>query len=158
MIENILIAIDGGGPARSAIEVGVQLAQQLHAKVLVLHVVDVTAAFRPELGMMDESLLAEQRVMGQTLLDQTVSRIDQSLQPQRALVEAEPAEAILATARKSAADLIVLGSDSRGRLAHFLLGSTADAVIRKAPCPVLTVREIGVHTGHNGVRRAAVNA
>jgi nucleotide-binding universal stress UspA family protein len=56
------------------------------------------------------------------------------------MVEGDPAETILNSAREWNADLIVIGSDSRGRLAHFLLGSTADSVIRKASCPVLSVR------------------
>jgi nucleotide-binding universal stress UspA family protein len=57
------------------------------------------------------------------------------------LLEGEPAETIIEAAKEWRADAIVLGSDSRGRLAHFLLGSTADTVIRRAPCPVLTVRQ-----------------
>jgi len=56
------------------------------------------------------------------------------------LREGDPADTILAMAAEWNAELIVIGSDSRGRLAHFLLGSTADSVIRKAKCPVVAVR------------------
>jgi len=37
-------------------------------------------------------------------------------------------------------DLIVMGTHGRGAIAHMLMGSTAERVVRKAPCPVLTVR------------------
>ena len=37
-------------------------------------------------------------------------------------------------------DLIVLGTHGRGPIAHMLMGSVAEKIVRKAPCPVLTVR------------------
>ena len=49
------------------------------------------------------------------------------------------AEEIVAAARLWEADLIVMGSRGRGKLAQLLLGSTAEAVIRGASCPVLAV-------------------
>jgi nucleotide-binding universal stress UspA family protein len=42
------------------------------------------------------------------------------------------------------ADLVVVGTHGRGWLAHFLLGSVAEGVVRRAPCPVLVVRPAGV--------------
>jgi len=43
-------------------------------------------------------------------------------------------------AREQGIDLIVMGTHGRGAIAHMLLGSVAERVVRKAPCPVLTVR------------------
>ena len=47
---------------------------------------------------------------------------------------------IVRYAQEANIDLIVLGTHGRGGLAHMLLGSVAEKVVRKAPCPVLTVR------------------
>lgn len=47
---------------------------------------------------------------------------------------------ILTTAREVNADLIVIATHGRAGVAHFLLGSVAEALVRRAPCPVLTVR------------------
>ena len=47
---------------------------------------------------------------------------------------------IVRYARDERIDLIVLGTHGRGPIAHMLLGSVAERVVRKAPCPVLTVR------------------
>ena len=52
----------------------------------------------------------------------------------------EPAAAIVQAAIDRAVDLIVLGTHGRHGLAHLILGSVAEAVVRTAPCPVLTVR------------------
>ncbi|MBC8106225.1 MAG: universal stress protein [Anaerolineae bacterium] len=60
--------------------------------------------------------------------------------PIEPLPEGDPADVTVSTAKLCDADPIVIGTDRRGRLAHFLLGSTADSVIRRARCPVLVVR------------------
>jgi len=158
MIKKILIAIDAGGPADSAVAAGLCLAKQLAAEVTLLHVVDVTLAFRPELGVSDDARVAELRRSGQRLLDQTIARCNGSTNVKRLLVEGEPAETIIAVAGELSADLIVIGSDSRGRLAHFLLGSTADSVIRRAPCPVVTVRDNPTQKPNAAAAHALANA
>ena len=55
------------------------------------------------------------------------------------LVQGQPPEKILHEAHRAAADLIVMGSHGHGALYHLVLGSVSDAVLRKAPCPVLLV-------------------
>jgi len=56
-----------------------------------------------------------------------------------------PVLRIIEYARDESIDLIVIGTHGRGAAAHLLLGSVAEKVVRKAPCPVLTVR-----TGEHG--------
>ena len=51
-----------------------------------------------------------------------------------------PVMEILRYAKENAIDLIVMGTHGRGPLGHVVLGSVAERVVRKAPCPVLTVR------------------
>ena len=51
-----------------------------------------------------------------------------------------PAVAIVDYARRERIDLIVTGTHGRGAVAHLLMGSVAERVVRTAPCPVLTVR------------------
>ncbi len=53
-----------------------------------------------------------------------------------------PEEAITLEARKRAVDLIVMGTSGRKGVGHFLLGSVAETVARKAPCPVMLVRVV----------------
>jgi nucleotide-binding universal stress UspA family protein len=51
-----------------------------------------------------------------------------------------PASTIVEYARQEGIDLIVTGTHGRGGVAHLLMGSVAERVVRTAPCPVLTVR------------------
>jgi nucleotide-binding universal stress UspA family protein len=57
------------------------------------------------------------------------------------LLVGDPAEAIVQTAEEERADLIVMGTHGRTGLTRLLMGSVAEAVVRKAKCPVLTVKQ-----------------
>jgi nucleotide-binding universal stress UspA family protein len=140
MFKRILVAVDESPPAARAAEVAIGMAQQLGAQIAAVHVVDWSRAFVPELATVDQDKMTALRGKGVTLLHQACARIPRDLLDDGFLREGDPAEMILAAGEEWNADLIVIGSDSRGRLAHFLLGSTADAVIRKAKCPVIAVR------------------
>ncbi len=59
------------------------------------------------------------------------------------VVMGRPFAEIIAYARENEIDLIVMGTHGRGAIAHALLGSTAEKVVRKSPCAVLTVRASG---------------
>jgi nucleotide-binding universal stress UspA family protein len=58
----------------------------------------------------------------------------------RKILFGTPFVEIVRYARENELDLIVMGTHGRGAIAHLLMGSTAERVVRKAPCPVLTVR------------------
>jgi len=54
--------------------------------------------------------------------------------------EGKPASIILEVVASLRPDLVVMGSHGRSKIDHLLIGSVAERVIRKAPCPVLTVK------------------
>ncbi len=56
------------------------------------------------------------------------------------LMEGEPGTTIVQAARETGCDLIVMGTHGRGLLLRVLLGSVAEDVLRRAPCPVMTVK------------------
>lgn len=141
MFKKILVAVDGSGPAGRALEVGLTLAWELRSQVMIVHVVDMSVAILPELGIVDQKRLERFRSDGEAIIRHAMDRVPSSLHAEHLIVEGDPADMILDTAHDWIADVIVLGSDSRGRLAHFLVGSTADTVIRRALCPVLSVRQ-----------------
>jgi nucleotide-binding universal stress UspA family protein len=61
---------------------------------------------------------------------------------ERRLEDGDAAETILRVAEEEAADVIVLGTHGRGAFGKLLLGSVADKVVRRAPCPVLTTNAL----------------
>jgi len=77
--------------------------------------------------------------------EQQLTRIAEELQSEGTRVETVaregyPPEVICDEAKSQGADLVVMGTHGRSGLAHLLLGSTAERVVQKAPCPVMTVR------------------
>lgn len=56
------------------------------------------------------------------------------------VMEGDPVDMILRAAKETDSDVIVMGTHGRTALSRLLLGSVAELVLRKAPCPVLTVR------------------
>jgi nucleotide-binding universal stress UspA family protein len=63
------------------------------------------------------------------------------LRAEIALLSGNPFIEIIRYAKAQDIDLIVMGTHGRGPIAHMLLGSVAEKVVRKSPCPVLTVRD-----------------
>ena len=62
---------------------------------------------------------------------------------EKAVVRGVPFVEIIRTAKEKNADMIVIGTHGRTGIDHMLFGSTAEKVVRKSPCPVLTVRMAG---------------
>jgi nucleotide-binding universal stress UspA family protein len=60
---------------------------------------------------------------------------------ERRLLAGDPAEAIIRLAQTEDVDMIVMGTHGRRGLTRLLMGSVAEAVVRAAPCPVLTVKQ-----------------
>lgn len=58
------------------------------------------------------------------------------------MLEGDPVDMILRAAKETNSDVIVMGTHGRTALARLLMGSVAEAVLRKAPCPVLTVKPL----------------
>jgi nucleotide-binding universal stress UspA family protein len=74
-------------------------------------------------------------------LEEVLSEADrQRFHAQLEIEQGSPFVQIVTYAKRFDIDLIVLGTHGRGPIAHMLMGSVAERVVRKAPCPVLTVR------------------
>lgn len=137
--QRILIAIDDSLQAESALDVGVALARDLHAQVLLVHVVNPAVAYAGAGELLATDVLTDLRQQGQDLLLRTRMRAGEGVAKDCALLEGPAAREIVEAAAEWDADLIVMGTHGRGRVASFLMGSTAQEVIRDARCPVLAV-------------------
>jgi nucleotide-binding universal stress UspA family protein len=136
-IRTIVHATDFSESSGAAFRLACSLARDYGARLVVLHVqpppVGVYAmepAFFPPEGQREEVL---NELHG-------VRPGDPAVRVQHRLVEGDPADEILEVAKESGADLIVLGTHGRRGLGRLLLGSVAEQVVRKAPCPVVTVK------------------
>ena len=137
-LERILIATDGSQQAQWATRFGGQLAVQLGAKVLLLHVVVPSIPTSGDF-VTTRRLEEVRREFGLDLLGRTRRSLPEGMEVYSAQRTGLPSEEIAAEAKAWRADLVILGTHGQGRIARLLLGSTADAVIRQAPCPVITI-------------------
>ncbi|MBI4402492.1 MAG: universal stress protein [Nitrospirae bacterium] len=139
-IGRILLATDFSECAARAQGYAVFLATACQAKLDILHVLEFQPGMDPDFPV--NSLYLEQlRKETDRQLDDLVNRAKQAgLAAQGQHVLGIPSQRINEKAKDSDADLVVLGTHGRTGLEHILLGSTAERVVKGAPCPVLTVR------------------
>jgi nucleotide-binding universal stress UspA family protein len=141
-MKNILVPTDFSECSDAAVRYGLALAKAFDAKLHLLHVVQdpYTQPWGPEAfpaGMTD--LLTDWQKQAFDRLACCVPESDRHRVVIASTI-ASPYPEILRYAAEQDVDLIVLGTHGRGPVAHMLLGSVAERVVRRAPCPVLTVR------------------
>ena len=140
--QTIVVATDFSEQAQLALEYARVFAKRFGANLCVLHVVEIPAVLSAEVPLPDVAVVAEQAVVdAQDQLVRTLEPLMESNVIGQALV-GHPAETIVQYAADQDADLIVMGTHGRGGLAHFFMGSVAERVVRSAPCPVFTVRDL----------------
>ncbi len=144
-LKKILVATDFGEAADAALAYGRELARAFNAELEVIHVVEnvLTRGFGaegyvasyPELQQEVEDAADRQLTTMLSAEDRQMLRAKTLL-----LKSNSPAFTIVGYAKENGVDLIIMGTHGRGAIAHLLMGSVAERVVRTAPCPVLTVR------------------
>jgi nucleotide-binding universal stress UspA family protein len=126
-IRRILVATDFSDGALAALHAAASLAERLGASIEALHVVTDSTAEAEARTRMGEFLGSLEATHG-------------SVRARGRVEQGTPAPRILATAARDDFDLIVMGTLGWRGLARARLGSVAEQVVMRAPCPVLTVR------------------
>ena len=143
-LKRILVPTDFSRYSESALKYAVAFADKFGAEIFLLHVFQDLAVSQPEAVTVGPPIVApiEQfMAAAQASLERLIVEHKLTAKPVHAEVRAgAPFDEILQCAAEKNIDLIVMGTHGRGWLAHVLLGSVTEKVVRKAPCPVLTVR------------------
>ena len=143
-LKKILVATDFGESSEAALMYGRDLARGFDATLDVLHIVqNVYSHFGTEAYVsVLPDLQRDVEDAARTRLEALLSEEDRTaLQATPViLTSGAPASAIVDYANEARIDLIIMGTHGRGAVAHMLMGSVAERVVRTAPCPVLTVR------------------
>ncbi len=151
--KNILFATDFSPASNVAFHVASALARDYHARVIALHVIEpVRAGFSEFGGYIGPD---EDRAEVMNLLNAITAPFP-TVTIERRLVEGEAPAMIVEVAREMNADLIVMGTTGRTGFTRVVMGSVAEEVLRRAPCPVLTVR--GTVPVETEVKRPALAA
>ncbi len=137
--QHILVPTDGSPRTKLAISRAIELAKAVGGDVTGIHVID-QASFMGYPGGVEWQTLADAlRSDGERALRELEEEARKNDVPVTTrLIEGHPAQCIIEAGRD--ADLIVMGTLGRTGVAHLLLGSVAERVIRHASCPVLVVR------------------
>jgi len=142
MYDTVVVATDGSTSVERAVTVAADLAHRFEADLHALYVVD-ERAFADAPAAMEGDLRAAVEERGDRALadvEDRVATVDGSVTT--AVREGRPAEEIVAHAREVDADVVATGTRGRHGEGRFVLGSVAEAVVRTAPMPVLTVRRL----------------
>jgi nucleotide-binding universal stress UspA family protein len=138
-LKKVLVPHDFSDTSEAAVRYAIALAHNFGAQLYLLHVSD-----KARFDMATEFPLG----LDGTLEDAVRERLVKILSPREQLEfkptfefrSGVPAAEIIRYAKDEQIDLIVMGTHGRGFMAHMVLGSVAEKVVRTAPCPVLTVR------------------
>jgi len=145
MYQRIFVPVDQSAPANMALDEAIRLAGDLGAGLILAHSVELPQYGNGNPERMD-SLAMEQPLMevGAQILEEARDKARKSgLEPETHLLEnhgESTAEVLLAAARESRAELIVMGTHGRTGLSHLLMGSVAESMLRHAPLPILLIR------------------
>lgn len=147
-LKRILLPTDFSENSAVAVNYACALTEQFDSELHLLHVIETWVASVPESAMdlatfpmnflekREEAALAE-------LGDVLDAEWRKDRHTVRATRQGSPFVQIVRYARDNQVDLIVMGTHGHTGVPHMLIGSVAERVVRKAPCPVLTVRPSG---------------
>ncbi len=136
--KKILFPTDFSHTGDAALELATSLARDMDAKLLIVHVEEPPMAYgggEMYYGMPEPAKDDLLRMLGE------VTHNDPRVAFERRLVTGAPADAIVRLAESEHVDLVVMGTHGRTGLLRLLMGSVAEAVVRRAPCPVVTFKQ-----------------
>lgn len=147
-LKKVLFPTDFSELSLAALQYAVSFAESYKAELHVLHVVDEAYQYWMALGPgslpvgppPDELLSLSEGELAKFVKEHLAHTVVPVL---KETLMGRPFMEIIKYAREKQIDLIVLGTHGRSGLRHALLGSVAEKVVRKAPCPVLTIRDPG---------------
>jgi len=147
-LSRILLPTDFSLYSSEATKYACAFAEKFDAELHLLHVLETRLSATPEFAAglaLPTPVKENQAKCEKALLEILDSAWAQSRRSKivRAVADGTPFLEIVRYARERSIDLIVLGTHGRSGLAHVLMGSVAERVVRKAPCPVLTIRPEG---------------
>lgn len=134
----VLIAVDDGPSAEKIAIAGFELGQQLNAEIALLTVVDTgflmtegTVTPKEMAELIKSNLIKNQQVL--------IEHVFKAHKVWTFTEEGKPADIVLTVAKEWEANLLVMGTHGRTGLAHLLMGSVAEQVLRHAEIPVFIV-------------------
>lgn len=148
-LRNLLLPVDFSEPSLKATEYALTLARRFGATLHVLHVIEDPVVYLPMFESYPLPTREQFETYAQDRLENWIAAADsEGIKVDVLWRHGRPHMEIIDYAGDNGIDLIVIGTHGRGAAAHLLLGNVAEKVVRKAPCPVLTVHPTGKQFVH----------
>ncbi len=143
-LKKILCPIDHSDGSKEALKYAVSFAMKNEAKLYLLHIIDIRS-FDESIDTMAAQIPNDETIkqLKTKLLECIPEEIRSDMQLEALVVQGIPFAEIISIAKTNKVDMIVMGTHGRTGLAHIMIGSVSEKVVRKAHCPVLTVRQSG---------------
>lgn len=145
MFAKILYPVDFSNYAEEILEYAVAIATRFNSELHLIHVIPNLNYFTPyESFLTPENMVAIER----NIEEEVEAEFDKLMKklgiPARKVVKTGVTFVeIIEYVKEAGIDLVVMGTHGRSGIEHVLIGSVAEKVVRKSPCPVLTVRPKG---------------
>lgn len=139
MLKRLVIATDGSRSSELAVEEGVELAQDLDARVMFVYVKSWPSSVLGE-PFYQRKLSHEAAEARRAVEEAMEIAHDRGVDADWEILDGDPAEEILRLARERHADLILVGSRGLGSVTGAVLGSVSRAIVHEADRPVLVTR------------------
>ena len=143
-INKVLVPIDFSDYSKSALKYAVNFAKSFNAEIILIYVVE-PVIYPPDFSMGQIAMPSINTEWDDRAKDElqklAKSEIIGAVKVKTIIKTGKPFVEIIETAKEENVDLIIIATHGRSGVEHILFGSTAEKVVRKAPCPVLTLRE-----------------
>jgi nucleotide-binding universal stress UspA family protein len=144
MYTRILVPVDGSVASARGLDEAIELARHLKARIRLVHVVEPWVMVSPETPAATLEVAESIRSAGASLLKECENKVTNAgIKVDADLIETfgdSAGECIVKMAKEVDADLIVCGTHGRRGIRRMLMGSDAEHIVRRAPVPVLLVR------------------
>ena len=143
-IKKVLVPIDFSDYSKSALKYAVNFAKSFNADIILIYVVE-PVIYPPDFSMGQIAMPSINTEWDDRAKDElqklAKSEIAEIANVKTIIKTGKPFVEIIETAKEENIDLIIIATHGHSGVEHILFGSTAEKVVRKAPCPVLTLRE-----------------
>ncbi len=139
--KKILVATDCSDISDKAFITATDLAKGLNASLHVVHIVQIHPSNIPESGVVDiDEMQAAQEKAANAYLDKYIQKYGEGLDTSKAILHGDPATQVNKVVKETGADMIVMGTRGRTGVAHLIMGSVAESVLKNSEVPVMCVR------------------
>ncbi len=143
-IKKILVPIDFSDYSKRALRYAIDFSKHFNSELILVSVIE-PMIYPADFSMGQVAIPATDQNLTERIENELKSleenEIGNQVKSKRIIKSGKPFYEIVETAREEDVDLIIIATHGHTGVEHLLFGSTAEKVVRKAPCPVLTLRE-----------------